>query len=391
MDRYSKRLRELLVYPFEKLDRAAEEVRNKGIKTIDFGVGDPDFPPPEILKSSLIQAIDSYRYYAYPSYTGEKSLRKAFCEYFRNRFGVELDYETECLVLIGTKEGIAHLPAAIINPGDLVMGVSPGYPVYKAGTLLADGIYKELPLVEENRWLPSVLDIDKNAKLLFLNSPSNPTGTIYPDEIFQDMIDLSLKNNTIIANDAAYSEIYFDTPPKSILEFKNAKKVAVEFHSASKTFSVPGFRIGFLVGNSDVISALSAVKRNIDSGQFIPLQLALVNLYSTPSVTELIRNRYSKRRELFLSNLPDWELPSATFYLWKRIKDGYTSSEFCRNLIESKGIIALPGNGLGTTGEGYVRFSLTLDESDIIEGSKRIAHFLKNKLFTMCLLMILLF
>ena len=377
-DIVANRLKGLMLYPFEKLDRLCREARTKGVRVIDFGVGEPDFSPPELLKNSLIEGIRRTRYYLYPTYAGAMELREAFCNFFHTRYGIKLDPIKECLILIGSKEGICHLPCAIVNPGELVQGVEPAYPVYKAGAILADADYKPLSLSEERQWLPNPGGIDKNAKLLFINSPSNPTGEVYPISLLEEIVKVGRKNNIIIANDAAYAEIYFDKLPPSILQVDGAKDVAVEFHSTSKTFGVPGFRVGFLVGNSKVITALSALKRNIDSGQFVPLQLALAEAYKTPSLITKIIKRYIKRRAIFSFHLPNWKLPKATFYIWGKVPDGYTSDEFAERLIKEAGIVVLPGSSLGSDGEGFIRFSLTLPEKDISDGASRIKELLMN-------------
>lgn len=377
----AKRLEPFLSYPFAELDRAKAEAINRGVSVIDFGVGDPESFPPEEIVDILAFELNRSDAYRYPSYEGERELRESFCEFFSWRYGVNLDPERECLVLIGSKEGIAHLPLAIVNPGEFVALPDPGYPVYAFGASIAGAKLLPLNLREENNWLPDLSLLAKNnVRLWYLNYPSNPTTALASLDFLEEVIRIARQKGIVVVNDAAYSEIYFDTPPRSILEVREAKKVAVEFHSASKTFGIPGVRVGFLVGNDEIVRALSVLKKNIDSGQFKPIQRALAYAYRRAEIMDGIRSLYRHRRDLFVGSLVgtlfDGPAPEATFYIWRKIPHGFgvnNSRGFTKFLIEKLGIIVLPGVGMGEGGEGYIRFSLTLPEPDIIEGCRRLA------------------
>ena len=277
----AERLKKLPPYLFKELDRKRDEAISKGVDVIDLGVGDPDLPTPEPVVEEMKRAVQDSKNHRYPSYVGMIEFRKAVAEWYKNRFGVSLDPENEVLSLIGSKEGIAHFPLAFVNPGDIVLVPTPAYPVYNISTIFAGGTSFFMPLLEENHFLPDLSSIPtqiaEKAKIMFINYPNNPTSAVADKDFFKEVVEFAKKYGIIVCHDAAYTEISFDGyVPPSILEVNGAKEVAVEFHSLSKTYNMTGWRIGFAVGNAELISALGAVKSNIDSGVFQAVQIAAI-------------------------------------------------------------------------------------------------------------------
>ncbi len=378
---YSERLKRLPPYLFVEIDRKKKELEKKGVKIIDFGVGDPDLPTPDYLISEMGKALRNRENYHYPLGRGKKELRDAISLWMRKRFNVGLDAEKEILVLIGSKEGIAHLPLGFINPGDYLLIPEPSYPVYQAATIFAGGKPYSLPLLEKNNFLPDLESIPekirKKGKILFLNYPNNPTGSVATKEFFERVIDFGRRYGIIILQDAAYSEIYFGEKPSSILEIPEAKEISIEFHSFSKTFNMTGWRLGWACGNERLIDGLAKVKENIDSGAFSAIQdVGIVALSEPEKKREERREIYRERRDILVSGLRKigWEInePKATFYLWARVPSGFTSTRMVNLLLDKAGILTTPGNGFGKDGEGYVRFSLTLPTEKIKEAIGRL-------------------
>ena len=375
----NEKLREFISYPFAELDSLKEKLKRAGRTIIDMGVGDPDFPPPKEIQGALVASLANPKTHNYPSYTGERELRQSFARFFLQRYKIKLDPEKNILVLIGTKEGIFHLPNAILNSGDIGAYTEPSYPVYRAGIVLAGGIPKELPLTEDNNFFPDLSTLDDNVKLLFINYPNNPTTQVATKEFYEKLVTKAHEKGFLIANDASYNEIYFSSPPPSILEVDGALDVAVEFHSLSKTFSMSGWRIGFVVGNSDAIFALSALKKNIDSGVFRAVQAAAKTaIDSYWQINDEIRAIYRDRVKAFKDALTKSGLESfnfgATFYIWTKIPDSFGSSfEFVKFLLEETGILAMPGESMGPSGKRFVRFSMTVPNRKIEEAMDRIS------------------
>ncbi len=378
----SKRLQKIPPYLFVELDRLKNEKIEKGVDVIDLGVGDPDIPTPSEIVEVAKKALEKVEYHRYPSNSGSLFFRKACADYMKRRFGVSFDPEKEIMALIGSKEGIAHFPIAFVNSGDVVLCPDPAYPVYHLGTIFADGIPYYMPLTWENEFLPDLGKIPKEvvekAKIIWLNYPNNPTGATATKEFFKELVKFAKKHNIIIAHDAAYVEIYYEDPPISIFEVEGAKDVAIEFHSLSKTFCMTGWRIGFAVGNSFLISALAKVKSNIDSGVFTAIQetgaYALNNLDKiVPSLVSV----FKKRRDILAEELENlgykFIKPSATFYLWVKTPQGLTSQEFCKKVIQDLGIVVTPGVGFGNSGEGYFRIALTVGEEKLKEAAQRLS------------------
>ena len=382
MTRPASRVEKIPPYLFARIDKKKAEARAKGMDLIDFGIGDPDIPTPSRIIERMKVAVEDPKNHQYPSYEGMYEFRKAVADWYLKRFGVTLDPATEVVTLIGSKEGIAHLPWAYIEAGDVALIPSPGYPVYKITTLLAGGTAHIMPLLEENRYLPRYdlipEDVLEKAKLLFVNYPNNPTGAHADDAFYEETLELARKHDILVCHDAAYSEIAYDGyNPRSILEFDKDKSQSVEFHSLSKTYCMTGWRIGFAVGNAEAIYNLGKLKTNIDSGVFQAIQYAGIEALSGDqgSVDEMKRT-FQRRRDLVVDGLLSLgisvERPRATFYIWAKVPAGYTSADFCEKLIGEAGIVVTPGSGFGEEGEGYFRISITINEGRIEEAMKRL-------------------
>lgn len=378
----AKRLQALPPYLFAELDRLKKAEIAKGVDVIPLGVGDPDQPTPGHILDAMHQAVDRPQNHRYPSYDGMPSFREAAARWMQTRFGVRLNPAREVLSLIGSKEGIGHIPLAFVNPGDVVLVPSPGYPVYEIGTLLAGGAPYFMPLTEQNRYLPDLKAIPKEvrdrARLIFLNYPNNPTAAVAPREFFEEVVDFARANRVMVCHDAAYTELYYDgQKPVSFLEVDGASDVGIEFHSLSKTYNMTGWRIGFAAGSSAVIHGLGKIKSNLDSGIFQAIQEAGIEaLQGDQSEVERMRALYQERRDAFVAGLREaglpCPLPRASFYVWVHIPNGHTSTSFCELLLKKAGIAATPGSGFGKAGEGYVRFALTVSKDRLAEAAQRI-------------------
>ncbi|MFN3870116.1 MAG: LL-diaminopimelate aminotransferase [Aquificaceae bacterium] len=382
MFEYAQRIRVLPPYLFAQIDQKKREKLQQGVDLIDLGVGDPDIPTPKPIVEAMQRAVEKPEHHRYPSYEGMLSFRQAVADWYKRRFGVELDPNKEVITLIGSKEGIAHFPLAFIDPGDVVLCPDPAYPVYKIGTIFAGGEPYILPLREENSFLPDFKsvpkDILKRAKIIWVNYPNNPTSATADESFYKELIEWAKENNIIVASDLAYSEIYFgDKKPLSILQIEGAKDVAIEFHSLSKTYNMTGWRIGMAVGNKDLIAGLGKVKTNVDSGQFQAIQEAGISALNLPEEeVQKIRNVYRERKTAMIKALEEVGLEvyksDATFYLWIKVPKGYTSAEFVSLLLDRCGIVCTPGNGFGEYGEGYFRISLTVPTNRLLEAVERI-------------------
>jgi LL-diaminopimelate aminotransferase len=378
----SERLKKLPPYLFVEIDRAKKRAIERGVKVIDFGVGDPDQATPKFIVAAMQKAIKDPQNHHYPLDRGSALFRQSASLWCKKRFGVSFDPDTEVLPLIGSKEGIAHLPLAFLNPGDLALVPDPCYPPYKSGTMFAGAEAYLMPLKEENDFLPDFeripAEIVKKAKIVFVNYPNNPTGATAPRRFYEKLVGWASANKILIASDLAYSEVYFGKEkPLSIFEVPGAKDVAIEFHSLSKTCNMTGWRAAFAVGRPEIIAPLLRVKSNIDSGIFTAVQIAaaeaLKNSFGFSKKTNIL---YRKRRDVLTAGLKELGFPvtpnQATFYLFTRLPKGLTdSTAFCRNLLEKAGIVATPGVGFGKSGEGYVRFTLTVPEPEIREAILR--------------------
>ncbi|MBN2370730.1 MAG: LL-diaminopimelate aminotransferase [Vicinamibacteria bacterium] len=381
----AERLTKLPPYIFIEIDKKRKAALAAGVDLVDLGIGDPDRPTPAVLLRALANASRNPAYHQYPLGSGLPEFRQAAARWFEGRFGVRLDPASEILALIGSKEGIGHLPLAFVDPGDRVLCPDPGYPVYNAGTLFAGGVPVRLPLLSSNGYLPDFGAIKdahlKRARILWLNYPNNPTAATAPESFFKDAVRFCKRHGIILAHDMAYSEIYYNgAPPHSVLEAPGAMDVAIEFHSLSKTFNMTGWRIGFAVGRAELISGLITVKGNLDSGVVSSIQaMAIAALEAPPELSESVRRVYQKRRDLFVSGLRrmgfDVEYPKASFYVWARVPHGATSASYSSELLEKAGIVTTPGNGFGTAGEGYIRMALTAPEERLKIALERLKAF----------------
>ena len=380
----ARRLAELPPYLFAELDRKKQELIKKGTDVINLGVGDPDQPTPEHIIEELYKASQNPDTHQYATYVGMPELREAIAGFYEKRFGVELDHEKEVLTLIGSKEGIGHIPLAFVNSGDVVLVPDPAYPVYKVGTLFAGGEPYYMPLLKGNGFLPDLEAIDpqvaRHAKMMFINYPNNPTSACCDVSFFEKVVEFAQEHNIIVCHDAAYSEIAYDGyEPPSFLAVPGAKEVGIEFHSLSKTYNMTGWRIGFAVGNKDIIQGLGIIKTNLDSGIFRAVQFAgIVALTGPQENIARMQKIYQKRRDALVDGLNSigWKVqkPKATFYVWAPVPPGYTSKELAGTLLEKAGILATPGVGFGENGEGFIRFSLTVDDKKLAEAVQRIKN-----------------
>ncbi len=376
------RIKTLPPYLFAAIDKMKQAAIAKGVDIINLGIGDPDLPTPTPIIDSLANAAKDARHHQYPSYEGMLSFRKAVADWYQHRFNVTLDPAHEVLTLIGSKEGIGHIHLAFVDPGDVVLVPSPGYPVYPVGTSFCGGLSHIMPLTKANGFLPDLdaipKEVAKKAKLMWLNSPNNPTSVIMTKDYFKRAIAFAQEHQIIICHDAAYSEIYYDGKrPASFMEVEGAKDVGVEFHSLSKTYNMTGWRLGFVVGNKDVVAALGRVKSQMDSGVFEAVQAAGVTaLGLDDSVTDGIRKIYQERRDTIIPGLKklglEVDAPPAAFYIWVTVPKGYTSASFTAHLLEKAGIVTTPGNGFGAPGEGYIRMTVCTSKERLAEAVERI-------------------
>ena len=378
----AERVKRLPPYLFAELEKIINEKKKQRVDLISLSIGDPDLPPPPFILEALKEESANPKNHNYSFSQGEPYFREAVAEWYKKRFNVDLDPQKEVVALIGSKEGIANISRAFVNPGDKVLVPNPAYPVYANGsTLLSDGVPIAMPLLEENDFKPDIesLDLD-GVKMVFLNYPNNPTGSVMTKDELKAIVDLAREKNVIVCYDNAYSEITFDGyKAPSILEVDGAMEVAIEFNSCSKTFNMTGDRIGFAVGNSELIDGLVKVKSQVDSGPPVYIQKVAVRAlesYSNGEPPEYIKwmnQVYAERRDLLLSELREVGLeakkPLATFYVWA--KCGGSSMKFAAKLLEA-GVIVAPGIGFGKYGEGYIRFAVTQPKDRIEEACQRI-------------------
>ncbi|MCK4261729.1 LL-diaminopimelate aminotransferase [bacterium] len=378
----ASRLNNLPPYLFAKIDEMKQKAMEEGVDIIDLGIGDPDLPTPGHIIQRLYEAAKDPANHRYASYNGLRELREAIAKWYERRFQVKLDPESEILPLVGSKEGIGHIPLAFINEGDIVLVPDPGYPVYRAGTVLSGGEPYFMPLLSQNGFLPDLSaiseEIARKAKLMFLNYPNNPTTATASEEFFREVVRFAQKFNIVICHDGAYSEVTFDGyRAPSFLEVEGAKEVGIEFHSLSKTYNMTGWRIGFAVGSREVLANLLRVKTNLDSGIFQAIQYAGIEAL-TGSEDETLKavRVYRERRDTLVESLKElgWQpiTPKATFYVWIPVPNGCTSMEFVSTLLRKAGIVTTPGVGFGEYGEGFIRVALTVPRERIKEAVERI-------------------
>lgn len=367
----AQRLHNLPPYPFARLDEIKAQAKCQGIDLIDLGMGNPDGATPAPIVQSAIQALQEDHNHGYPPFEGTEEFRTAITDWYDRRYNVKLDPDGEALPLIGSKEGLAHLALAYINPGDLVLVPSPAYPAHFRGPIIAGAEVYELMLKPENNWLIDLESIPKaiaqRAKVMYFNYPSNPTAATAPREFFEKIVAFAHKYQILLVHDMAYAELAFDGyRPTSLLEIPGAIDIGVEFHTLSKTYNMAGWRVGFVVGNRDVIQGLRTLKTNIDYGIFSAIQVAAKTALELPdSYLQAVRQRYCQRRDFLIQGLANlgWEIkkPSATMYLWIPCPNSLSSTDFALDLVQQAEIIVTPGSAFGRGGEGYARISLIAD------------------------------
>jgi len=380
--RSAQRCKNLPVYLFEQLDKMKGAVADRGIEIIDLAKGNPDRPTPEHIVRRAREAVSDTKNHRYSCTEGTPELRKACSEWYAKTFNVELDPETEVLSVIGSREGIAHLCMACLDPGDICLIPDPCYPTYQMGTILSEAVPHYLPLLEQNDFLPDFArvpdDIAEKAGLMFLNYPNNPTGGTADESFFEEAIDFAGRHDIILCHDLAYAQIGFDGyKPFSVLQFKAAKKVGIEFYSLSKTYNMAGWRIGFAVGNTEVIAALKRVKSNLDTGIFQAVQDAAIEALTGPQdCVKGTARVYQRRRDILVDGLNGlgWKVtkPKGGMYVWAAVIKGYTSDEMTRILLEQCGVAVVPGSAYGKHGEGYLRMALVQSEEKMKEVVDRI-------------------
>lgn len=383
MIKFAKRIEKIPPYPFQELDRRIAEVRAKGVDVISLGVGDPDIPTPQRIIEALHRAANNPVNHRYPSYEGLPQFRTAVSEWMERRFGVRFDPDKEIVSLIGSKEGIAHIYLAFIQPGDISLVPSPGYPVYNIGTILSDGTSHVMPLTAKHNFLPDFDAIPQEAlhraRIMFINYPNNPTSAVAELEFLRKAVNLAKKYDIVLCHDAAYSEVTYDGfRSPSIFQVEGAREVAVEFHSLSKTYNMTGWRLGFAVGNPDIIKGLAHVKSNVDSGVFQAIQWAGITALSmTDAELQPLRDEFRERRDIAVDALRSmgWKIakPKGTFYIWVPVPKGVKCVDFCTRVIQETGVAITPGTAFGAEGEGYFRISYTLPTDRLREAMDRMA------------------
>ncbi len=381
--KFARRLDRVPPYLFMEISRRIAEKRATGADVISFGIGDPDLPTPDRVVETLRTTSLDAANHRYPETDGLLVLREAMAAWYGTRFGVSLDADREVLPLIGAKEGIGHVSLCFIDPGNIALVPDPGYPVYSVGTWFAGGECHFMPLTEENGWLPNLSAIPENiakrSKVMWLNYPNNPTGAVATDGFFAEAVEFARSHDVALLHDAAYTECWFDGyRPPSFLETPGAMDVGMEFHSLSKSYNMTGWRVGMAAGNADMVDALMTIKSNLDSGIPQAVQRMAIEAMKTTEAEVDARNAiYQRRRDLVVETLEGIGLhvnpPKASLYVWVRVPEGYNSAEFTGLLLDDADVVVTPGSGYGPSGEGYVRFSLTISDDDMERGLQRLA------------------
>ncbi|MEG4225321.1 aspartate aminotransferase [Microcoleus sp. N9_B2] len=376
------RLQTLPPYVFARLDELKARAREQGLDLIDLGMGNPDGATPQPVVEAAVAAIQNPANHGYPPFEGTANFRRTITKWYSRRYNVELDPESEALPLLGSKEGLAHFAIAYINPGDLVLVPSPAYPVLFRGPIIAGAKVHNIILKPENDWvidLGSIPDsVAEQAKILYFNYPSNPTGATAPREFYKDIVAFAHKHQILLVHDLCYAELAFDGyQPTSLLEIPGGKEIGVEFHTMSKTYNMAGWRVGFVVGNSKIIQGLRTLKTNLDYGIFSALQTAAETALQLPdSYLHEVQERYRTRRDFMVAGLAElgWNIPKplAAMYLWVPCTPGMSSTDFALNVLQQTGVVVTPGNAFGPGGEGYVRISLIADCDRLGEALRRL-------------------
>ncbi len=385
------RIKRLPPYVFEEVNRLKAEARARGDDIIDFGMGNPDMPTPSHIVEKLVETVTKPRTNRYSSSRGIPGLRRAQAAYYENRFGVKLDPETQIVATLGSKEGFANMAQAITAPGDLVLAPNPTYPIHEFGFIISGGTIRHIPVSTDDEFLRRIDQAVRHSIpkpiALVLNFPANPTALVADHDFYSEIVTYAKRNDLILLSDVAYAEIYYDgKPPPSILQVPGAIDVSVEFSSLSKTYAMPGWRMGFAVGNERLIGALARVKSYLDYGAFTPIQVAAAAALNGPQdCVEEIRSIYQARRDCLVDSLEraGWTIPApaATMFAWVPIPEKYTeigSLEFSKLLLEKAHVAVSPGIGFGEYGEGYVRIALVENEQRIRQAARSIKKFLSE-------------
>ncbi len=383
----SKRVRSIGAYAFAEVDKEVEKLRERGIEPIDFGVGDPTSPTPEIVREGTKKGIEERKCSGYPSYIGSKEFRETICKWMKKRFNISLDPATEVSSTLGSKEGIFNFAEGFVDPGDYVIIPTPGYPPYARGTLFAEGIPFFVPVLPENNFLPDLnsipKEICKKAKIMWINYPNSPSGATAPIDFLKEIVSFGKENNIIIVSDEAYIDIYFNEPPHSILEVSTDGVVAV--HSMSKRSAMTCYRIGWIAGDRRIIDVFKKVKTNIDSGTATFIQDGAIAALNDETHVQVMRDEYKAKRDIMVKALTNIGLldctPDATIYIWQRVPTHMTSLDFVKKLLEpDTAIVATPGQWISdksfdghNPGEGFVRFALVPSITETEESARRIS------------------
>jgi LL-diaminopimelate aminotransferase len=378
----AQRIKNLPPYLFAEVDRRIAEKRAAGFDVISLGIGDPDLPSPPHVVAAGQEAVADPRRHRYPDYYGLPEFRQAIARWYQRRFEVDLDPDKEVVPLIGSKEGIAHIAIAFVDPGDVVLVPDPGYPVYSIGTMLANGEIHWLPLTRERGFLPDLAaipeDVARKARILWINYPNNPTAAVAPLDFFREVVEFARKYDILVCHDNAYSDVTYDGyRPVSFLEVPGAKEVGVEFHSLSKTYNMTGWRSGMMVGNRVAVEALGRVKTNVDSGIFDAVQIAsIAALDGDQSWVDERNRRFQTRRDAVITSLRkiglDVDPPKASLYVWAPVPGGMKSVDFSLKVLDEAAVWVTPGVGFGPSGEGYFRISITVPDQRLTEALERL-------------------
>jgi len=390
------RIKRLPPYVFEQVNKLKAEARARGDDIIDFGMGNPDMPTPPHIVAKLVETVHDPRTNRYSSSRGIQGLRKAQAAYYGRRFGVKLSPDTQVVATLGSKEGFANVAQAITAPGDVILVPNPTYPIHEFGFIMSGGVIRHLPARTDSQFMTS---LDKAVRhsvprptALVLNYPANPTAVVADLDFYREVVAFAKKHDLLVLSDLAYAEIYFDgAPPPSILQVPGAIDIAVEFTTLSKTYAMPGWRVGFAVGNERLIHALSRVKSYLDYGAFTPVQVAAAAALNGPqNCIDEIRAIYKRRRDCLVESVTraGWPIPSppATMFAWAPIPEMFAhlgSLEFSKLLLEKAGVAVSPGVGFGEYGEGYVRIALVENEQRIRQAARNIRRFLSDSAKTM--------
>ncbi|MGC9528863.1 MAG: aspartate aminotransferase [Limnospira sp.] len=376
------RVKQLPPYVFARLDELKARAREQGLDLIDLGMGNPDGPTPEPVVEAAVQALRNPANHGYPPFEGTATFRAAITNWYNRRYGVSLDPNSEALPLLGSKEGLTHLALAYVNPEDVVIAPDPAYPAHFRGPVISGGEIYRVRLKPENDWIIDLADIPdriaERAKMLYFNYPNNPTGATAPREFFEDLVAFAHKHQILLVHDLCYAELAFDGyQPTSLLEIPGGKAIGVEFHTLSKTYNMAGWRVGFVVGNAQIIQGLRTLKTNLDYGLFAALQCAAETALNLPdSYLHQVQERYRSRRNFLVEELAElgWNIPKpkAAMYLWAPCPPGMDSTDFALSVLQQTGVVVTPGNAFGAGGEGYVRISLIADRDRLAEAVKRL-------------------